>query len=399
MACIILESASWPGTKVASALISFVIAVVVSMSTFDHAAASSAPETPTPPKKIETVIVVAPARQPSAATVDVHGSEGALGDYVAVWPHAAYDLRKDGEVTLSCVVDTYGLAESCSVVTESPSGAGFGRAALELRPTFKLTPAQGPNGPVTSTMAIAIRFKAPYAQFDTGGGSVSRIPNGEGATASSGNQVIGNPLEMRQVTMMDHPIWVQAASFEDLTRSYPTNAGSVEGYAVAHCRVTRSGELAECQTIKEVPSKLGFGAAALRLTRKFRVLPELAQTPAPTPLWVDLPIRFPPPESETQRLVRAPIWLVKFDPTNAPKVFPPEAAAQGLTTGLGVARCLVAPDGGLSDCSPSRGDPDGFGFSEAAVTLASVMKMNLWSADASPVVGAMALISIRLNLK
>jgi hypothetical protein len=173
----------------------------------------------------------------------------------------------------------------------------------------------------------------------------------------------------------------------------------VEGYAVAHCRVATTGELTECQITKEIPEKLGFKAAALNLSRKFRILPALALTPTPTPLWVDLPIRFPPPGDVEQPTVKAPIWLVQFDPNNAPKVFPPEAAAQGLTTGVGVARCTVASDGSLTGCSPAPGDPDGLGFSEAAVTLASVMKMNLWSADAAPVAGAVALISIRLNLK
>jgi hypothetical protein len=80
-------------------------------------------------------------------------------------------------------------------------------------------------------------------------------------------------------------------------------------------------------------------------------------------------------------------------------VFPPEAAAQGLSSGRGVARCVVAVDGGLTDCTPEVGDPDGMGFSEAAAKLASTMKMNPWSADAAPVDGAVVRVAIRLNLK
>ena len=67
--------------------------------------------------------------------------------------------------------------------------------------------------------------------------------------------------------------------------------------------------------------------------------------------------------------------------------------------GRGVARCVVAADGTLTDCSPETGDPDGLGFSEVAVKLASTMKMNPWTADGRPVDGAVFRIAIRLNLK
>lgn len=42
------------------------------------------------------------------------------------------------------------------------------------------------------------------------------------------------------------------------------------------------------------------------------------------------------------------------------KLFPAEAAAKGVTTGKGVARCVVGADGGLMDCVPLRGTPTGW---------------------------------------
>jgi len=263
-----------------------------------------------------------------------------------------------------------------------------------------MKPAQGPDGPIPSTMSIVIRFKASDTEFlQEGRLAANSRPGDDLFPPPVGKVVIGNPLAMRDVTMMDHPIWVQAATFGELAQSYPAGAGNVEGYTVVHCRVEETGELSECQIIKETPEKLGFKAAALSLARKFRILPTLARTPTKTPLWVDLPIRFPAPGGKAPPAVNAPVWLVQFDPNEAPRVFPPAAIARGLTTGIGVARCIVAPDGGLTGCLPGVAEPDGAGFSEAAVTLASVMKMNLWSADAAPVVGAVAIIRIRLNLK
>jgi hypothetical protein len=97
--------------------------------------------------------------------------------------------------------------------------------------------------------------------------------------------------------------------------------------------------------------------------------------------------------------VTSPSWVAGFDPDEAMALYPPEAAAKGVTSGRGVARCVVAPEGTLSDCTPQLGDPDGLGFSEAAVKLAATMRMNPWTADASPVDGAVVDVAVRLNLK
>jgi len=359
------------------------------------AGASQAPTTPPAP----TPVVVVNGRPPVAAKVDVASSDENSIDLVAVWPMGAYQARVNGKVVLSCWVDGYGLAESCRVESETPAHLGFGAAALQLRTTFKLRPAIGPNGPIASQMSIAVNFRAPDPQFGVGAASSAGIPSGQGSAdnVASGIQV-QNPLTMRPVTMLDRPIWVRAASFEDLARAYPAKAANVEGYAVAHCKIERSGDLTNCQIIKETPDKQGFGAAALGLARQFQVAPEWTKAPDRGELWVDLPIRFPPPGT-AQRTVAAPIWLVGVDPNSVPEVFPPEAAAKGVTTGIGVAQCTVNFDGSLTGCSPQAGDPDGLGFSEAAVRLASVMKMNPWTADAAPVDGATVDVSVQLNLK
>jgi hypothetical protein len=95
----------------------------------------------------------------------------------------------------------------------------------------------------------------------------------------------------------------------------------------------------------------------------------------------------------------APQWILGVDSRTTPKIFPPEAAAQGLTTGRGVALCKVAAGGALTGCTPDPEAPDSFGFSAAAAKLASGMKMNLWSSDGVPVEGGVVHIPVRLNLK
>lgn len=352
------------------------------------AAGDPSAKAPVQPGAATTVspVTVSPASKnlpPPDATVNVASDdEGSSGQFVSVWPAAAYNSRADGHVRLNCLIDVHGLAEQCAVASESPTGKGFGAAALELRQTFKLKPAMGPDGPINSVMSIAINFKAPDLQMDM-----------------STQTFTGNPLAMHAVTMVNHPVWRQAPTFDDLAKAYPAKAGNVEGYIVAHCHVERAGNLTKCDIVHEEPERLGFAHAAMPLADKFRIAPEIANAPHHSPLWVDVPIRMPPPSAMADRAINSPAWLIGVDPHEAPGVFPPEAVAKGLTTGRGVVQCVVAPDGSMSTCTPAGADPDGLGFSEAAVKLASKMKMNLWSADGAPVDQGVVRIAIRLNLK
>ncbi len=356
------------------------------------AALTAAPPAPPPDVSQLTVTAKAPAKE---EPVDMGNDDWVYktpnAQILSVWPEAAYRARIDGHVVLNCLVDANGLAEDCAVASETPKGQGFGKAALLLRPTFKLRPSQGPNGPVAAMRTLSVGFKASDSQieFADRGADIDKR-----ATHLTG----GTPPEMRAVIMLDHPIWAKAAGFADVAAAYPAKGGGVEGFAVAHCRVERSGELSRCELRKDDPHDRGFGQASIGLTHLFRAQLADARPPSSAPLWVDIPMRFPPPAESLKRNISSPTWLAGFDVARGLKLFPPEAAAQGLTTGLGMARCEVAPDGALTACAPMPGDPDGLGFSEAAVKLASVMKMNPWTADGAPVDGAVIRVPIRLNL-
>ncbi|HEX3886932.1 MAG TPA: hypothetical protein VHW05_05505 [Phenylobacterium sp.] len=359
---------------------------------------STQPPTATPPAAAEgaqtktvSPVTVSPLTKPPSAdvTLNMQGDEDDVEQLVTVWPGTAYQAGANGRVTLRCAIDVHGLAERCEVAYEHPQGKGFGKAALELRPTFLLPPTLGPDGqPIATTKNIAITFKAPDRAFDMG-----KVLQGE-------TRGQGNAVDMRKVTMLDYPVWAQAASFDDLAQAYPAKGDGAQGYAVDHCMVRRTGALFNCQTIKEEPQGRDFGKAALTLAPKFKVIPQLAVDPRHSAqLWVDVPIRFPSRQELAERTIRAPVWLTTIDAKAAPKLFPPEAVAKGLTTGRGVARCTVGPDGALSACAAETGDPDGLGFSEAAARLATGMRMNLWSGDGAPVEGGVVHVPVRLNLK
>ncbi|HLZ76019.1 energy transducer TonB [Phenylobacterium sp.] len=368
-------------------------AVLALMAAADpQATAAKPPAAPAATAATSTVspVTVSPESKAPAPDlkIDMQSDDDDISRMVVIWPGTAYAARLDGRVNLRCKVDVHGLAEWCEVTNETPRNKGFGKAALEMRPTFKLPIAQGPDGPVPAMRNIALTFKAP----DTTVTMAAVLKNGSA-------RGMGNALAMRQVTMLNYPVWVQAATFEDLAAAYPAKANGAEGYAVAHCHLLHTGLLTTCQVIAETPDKLGFGKAALDLAKKFRVAPDLAAVRQATPVWVDVPIRWPAGPALADRTVMAPVWITGVDLKSAPGVFPPEAAGKGLTSGRGVARCVVGVDGTLTQCAPEAADPDGLGFSEAAVKLASTMKMNLWSADGEPVEGGVIHIPIRLGLK
>ncbi|HEY0436948.1 MAG TPA: TonB family protein, partial [Phenylobacterium sp.] len=341
--------------------------------------------------------------------VEIGGDADTLhGQTVSIWPAQARAMGITGHVTLSCNVDVHGLAESCRVAAEDPPGRGFGKAALALRPTFKLTPKQGRDGPEDSTMNIAVNFDA--KQTESNFQQVMARSAGQGAMppedGNSGNSnghheinardlvIFHQPAQMRRVTLMDSRGWAQAPGFDDWAAAYPADGGGVEGYAVAHCKMLTDGALTHCVVAKETPVNHGFGRAAVALAAKFRVSPEvMAQAPRGAPVEVDVPVRFPPPAEARDRTVRAPVWVNGYDLATLLRDFNPPGA-KPVSPGA-VVKCQVGSDGGLTGCAAELTSPDGIAYDRAAVELASRLKMTLWSAEAGPVAGGVVHVVVK----
>jgi protein TonB len=71
------------------------------------------------------------------------------------------------------------------------------------------------------------------------------------------------------------PAWLSQPNAAQMGAYYPPRAidGSVSGKAVITCSVTAVGALTACQVISETPANWGFGQAALKLARFFRMSP------------------------------------------------------------------------------------------------------------------------------
>lgn len=350
-------------------------------------------------------LTVRPVPRPDTTFV-VPDPDSARGHWASVWPQDAWRDGVAGHVVLSCDIDRYGLAERCAVAAETPADKGFGAAALQLRPTFKVTPARGAGGPVDSVMTIAVDFKPPPPTVDWGAASGAGpnaankgvLANGGGADSPSFS---GPPTlrDHRPVSILNNPIFTAAVSYQDLLAAYPPGGGGAAGYVVAHCRILPGGAVSDCQVVKEDPENHGFGRAATRLAERFRVAPQWSVAPRHADLYVDIPIRFAAPGAADDRTVTRPYWVAGIDAHRSVRIFPKLAAEQGLVTGLGVAECRVRRDGSLTDCAPGRADPEGYGFAAAAVELAPAMRMNPWLRDGEPADGATVQVPVRLNLK
>jgi hypothetical protein len=199
--------------------------------------------------------------------------------------------------------------------------------------------------------------------------------------------------------LMVAPRWVQAPTFADVGAAFPTVVRG-DGDVTVRCKVWSEGAIGDCRLRDERPAGAGFAKAALSLIKRFRANMDGIVWRLGDNLVADLKIHFTDPRSAefVERRIAQPTWLTEADPAQAAALFPVAASAKGLRTGRGVASCGVAADGRLEDCVPLPGDPDGLGFSEAAVKIASVMRMNPWTDAGGPVDGAHVRLPIRFDL-
>lgn len=191
-------------------------------------------------------------------------------DVKAAWP--AKSTVKAATASVRCRLNAKGDVRLCEVISESPKGQGFGRAAAKLAEekfTVRVSVEEGKKFGDYS-VDIPFRFRNP-AEPDT-----------------------------RAVT---RPKWIRALSPESVALVFPqaaTAAGLSQGRGTINCMVEVTGALADCKPVSEEPVGMGFGEAALKAANYMTMNPWSTDGDPLGGLRVTLPIRLVLTDRETE---------------------------------------------------------------------------------------------------
>lgn len=98
--------------------------------------------------------------------------------------------------------------------------------------------------------------------------------------------------------IITRPDWLERPTAAQFTRYYPDRAArrGVQGRAEIACRVTAGGRLEACAVASERPDGEGFGAAAVKMSRHFKMRPMTRDGVPVAGGTIRIPIRFALPD-------------------------------------------------------------------------------------------------------
>ena len=74
---------------------------------------------------------------------------------------------------------------------------------------------------------------------------------------------------------ISNPVWERLPTGDDYARNYPAGASysGISGGAEVGCTVDAEGLLTDCTVVAEYPANEGFGKAALKISKRFKMKP------------------------------------------------------------------------------------------------------------------------------
>ncbi len=161
---------------------------------------------------------------------------------------------KGGQARLHCIITLAGQLTGCAVTSEEPAGSGFGAAALNLAPLYRLTPETIDGTPVAAPITLVVPFPGP-----------SDIRPASSEVPAAGP-------------------WQACASIDPRTvRYYPelAQAKGLTGSAEIQCRLGKDGTMAACSWISEGPPASGFGESGSKTSCLLKM-----KVPFPSEGWI-----------------------------------------------------------------------------------------------------------------
>ena len=296
----------------------------------------------------------------------------------ALWPPEAYRRGQPGKAMIECTVTVQGTLRACKVVSESPEGVGFGRAAIGLSPQLLMRPEIRDGKPVESIIKIPINWSFP------GGGH--------------GDPQLGPSMRDRvysRLTMLAAP------TYAEVMAAYPAKARAekVGGVVTLTCRIQKEGRLGACDTVREEPKRFGFAGAAKSMLPKFRAPTADNQGDSIVGARVMLVVTFAASSLDlASPIIGRPQWVQIPRVTDIEAVLPPQAKKAGVFQARVVMTCRVVEDGKVEGCKTETQEPDGLGFGQAAEQLAPYFKLSVWTEEGLPTVGGSIRIPVRFDL-
>ncbi len=198
------------------------------------------------------------------------------------------------------------------------------------------------------------------------------------------------------------PLWWHVPEQFDIDHMYPSAADKrgIPGAVTLVCRAS-SVELTGCRVESEEPAGLGFGKAALFLSRLFTIDADASPGSGHE---VRIRIDFTPPRrallepqaGDGQSLPGRNIVYWDNGPSNGGGSGEGDYTKRRVS-GRTLVRCRVEPTGALSNCAVVSDDPPGLGFGKGA--LASVRNLTLArkALDGSPTAGRLVDVPVIFN--